>query len=209
MEKASPTTLAFGVCEGNMTYRVNGIKEKAPDTWIEISPELAAERKIETGRWVELTSRHGRVRVRALVTERVHGNQLYLPMNSSDIAVNRLTGSHTDRATHTPAYKETAVKMRLLDEVGESPLPRGNSRLGAPTFLCSPASQISRVMHTHLHAYHRRIYIETIRVSIGLQRSWPPHLNLCASYAILVHRCNVLPTASFRLRLATDALALG
>ena len=66
-----------------------------------------------------------------------------------------------------------------------------------------------RVMHTHLHAYHRRIYIETIRVSIGLQRSWPPHLNLGASYAILVHRCNVLPEASFRLRLATDALAPG
>ena len=35
------------------------------------------------------------------------------------------------------------------------------------------------------------------------------HLNLCASYAILVHRCNVLPEASFRLRFTTDALALG
>jgi formate dehydrogenase major subunit len=54
-------------------------------------------------------------------------------MNSSDSAVNRLTGSHTDRATHTPAYKETAVKMRLLDEMGQSPLTRGNSRNGTPT----------------------------------------------------------------------------
>jgi predicted molibdopterin-dependent oxidoreductase YjgC len=27
--------------EGNMTYRVNGIKEKTPDTWIEISPARA------------------------------------------------------------------------------------------------------------------------------------------------------------------------
>jgi formate dehydrogenase major subunit len=119
--------------EGNMTYRVNGIKQKTPDTWIEVSPALAAERKIETGRWVELTSRHGRIRLRALVTERVQGRQLYLPMNSSTNAVNRLTGSHTDHATHTPAYKETAVKMRLLDQMGESPLPRGNSRLGTPT----------------------------------------------------------------------------
>jgi formate dehydrogenase major subunit len=119
--------------EGNMTYRVNGIKEKTPDTWIEISPELAAERKIENGRWVELTSRHGRIRLRALVTERVRGHQLYLPMNSSENAVNRLTGSHTDQATHTPAYKETAVKMRVLEEIGESPLPRGNYRFGNPT----------------------------------------------------------------------------
>jgi formate dehydrogenase major subunit len=52
--------------EGNMTYRVNGIKQKTPDNWVEVSPELATERQIESGRWVELTSRHGRVRVRAL-----------------------------------------------------------------------------------------------------------------------------------------------
>jgi formate dehydrogenase major subunit len=104
------------IAQNDWTYRVNGIKEKTPDTWIEISPMLAAERKIETGRWVELISRYGKIRLRALVTERVQGHQLYLPMNSSDNAVNRLTGSHTDRATHTPAYKETAVKMRLLEE---------------------------------------------------------------------------------------------
>jgi formate dehydrogenase major subunit len=119
--------------EGNMTYKVNGIKSKTPDVWIEVSPQLAAERKIEDGRWVELTSRHGKVRIRALVTDRVQGYQLYMPMNSSEHAVNRLTGSHTDHATHTPAYKETAVRMRLLDEVGESPLPRINHRLGTPT----------------------------------------------------------------------------
>jgi formate dehydrogenase major subunit len=119
--------------EGNMTYRVNGIKSKTPNVWIEISPLLAAERKIENGRWVELTSRHGKVRLRALVTDRVEGHQLYMPMNSSENAVNRLTGSHTDQATHTPAYKETAVKMRLLDEIGESPLPPTNHRFGTPT----------------------------------------------------------------------------
>jgi formate dehydrogenase major subunit len=119
--------------EGNMTYRVNGIKGKTPNVWIEVSPLLATERKIENGRWVELISRHGKVRVRALVTDRVEGHQLFMPMNSSDNAVNRLTGSHTDQATHTPAYKETAVKMRLLDEIGESPLPRTNHRFGTPT----------------------------------------------------------------------------
>ena len=119
--------------ESNMTYKVSGIKSKTPDVWVEVSRQLAAERKIEDGRLVELTSRHGKVRLRALVTDRVQGHQLYMPMNSSEIAVNRLTGSHTDRATHTPAYKQTAVKMRLLDEVKESPLPRINHRFGTPT----------------------------------------------------------------------------
>jgi formate dehydrogenase major subunit len=119
--------------EGNMTYRVEGIKEKTPDTWVEISAQLAAERRIESGRWVELTSRHGRVRVRALVTDRVQGHELYMPMNSTESPVNRLTGSHTDPVTHTPAFKDTSVKMRALAEMGQSPLPKTNHRLGHPT----------------------------------------------------------------------------
>jgi len=67
------------------------------------------------------------------VTDRVQGRQLYMPMNSSESPVNRLTGSHTDSVTHTPAYKETAVRMRVLPEHGESPLPRVNHRFGHPT----------------------------------------------------------------------------
>ncbi|MEK6303342.1 MAG: formate dehydrogenase subunit alpha [Acidobacteriota bacterium] len=119
--------------EGNLTYRTNGIREKTPDTFVEVSPQLARERGIQTGTWVHLTSRYGRVRVRALVTRRVHGKELYMPMNSVESPVNRLTSSHTDPVTHTPAYKETSVKITVLPEIGESPLPRTNSRWGHPT----------------------------------------------------------------------------
>jgi formate dehydrogenase major subunit len=119
--------------EGNLTYRSAGIRSKAPDTFVEVSPELATERGIESGRWVELTSRYGQVRVRALVTDRVHGRDLYMPMNSTQSPVNRLTGSYTDPVTHTPAYKEAVVSMRVLPERGESPLPRTNHRFGRPT----------------------------------------------------------------------------
>ena len=119
--------------EGNLTYRSNGIREKVPDTFLEISPELAKERGVRSGTWVQLVSRYGKLRVRALVTERVTGKQLYMPMNSSVSPVNLLTGSHTDAVTHTPAYKEASVRMVVLDDVGESPLPRVNSRFGHPT----------------------------------------------------------------------------
>ena len=118
---------------GNMTYRVAGIREKTPNVWVEVSPELAKERGIQSGTYVQLQSRHGQVRVAALVTNRVHGKQLYMPMNSTESAVNRLSSSLADPITHTPAYKEIAVRMRVLAEVGESPLPRINSRFGHPT----------------------------------------------------------------------------
>jgi len=119
--------------EGNMTYRVKGIHEKTPDTFVEISPDLAQERGVQSGTWLLLTSRYGQVRVRALVTDRVSGRELYMPMNSTESPVNRLTSSTTDPATHTPAYKETSVHMEILSEIGESPLPRVNHRFGHPT----------------------------------------------------------------------------
>jgi formate dehydrogenase major subunit len=119
--------------EGNLTYRSNGIREKVPDVFVEISPELAKERGVRSGTWVQLISRYGKLRVRALVTARVTGKELYMPMNSSESPVNLLTSSHTDIVTHTPAYKEASVRLVVLDEVGESPLPRVNSRFGHPT----------------------------------------------------------------------------
>src|SRR5262249_30334180 len=119
--------------EGNLTYRVAGIQQKTPDTFVEVSPELAQARGIVSGTRVQLTSRYGQVHVRALVTDRVRGNELYMPMNSTQSPVNRLTSSRADPVTHTPAYKEVAVKMDVLPEVAESPLPRGNPRYGCPT----------------------------------------------------------------------------
>jgi formate dehydrogenase major subunit len=119
--------------EGNLTYRSPGIRAKTPDTFVEVSPELAGERGIESGSLVELTSPHGRLQVRALVTDRVHGGELYMPINSVENRVNLLTGSHTDSPTHTPAYKETAVHMQVIAQKGESPLPPTNFRFGHRT----------------------------------------------------------------------------
>jgi formate dehydrogenase major subunit len=119
--------------DGNMTYRSEGIREKTPTTFVEVSPELAADRGIETGSCVQLISRYGQVRAQAVITTRVQGKELYMPMNSVDEPVNRLTSSHTDKATHTPAYKETSVQLKVLKETGDSPLPRTNSRFGNPT----------------------------------------------------------------------------
>lgn len=118
--------------QGSMTYRSPGIRAITPEIFVEVSPELAQERGLSDGRYVQLTSPHGRVKVKVLVTDRVSGKQLYMPMNSTDEPVNKLTSSHVDRATHTPAYKETAVHMTVLED-GKNPLPRTNFRYGHRT----------------------------------------------------------------------------
>ncbi|WP_233581538.1 formate dehydrogenase subunit alpha [Acidipila sp. EB88] len=119
--------------EGNMTYRVPGIKEETPDRWVEVSPELAKLHNLTTGQWVDITSRRATLRVPVLITDRVKGNQMFIPLNSPDAPVNLLTGSDVDDVTHTPAYKELAVKMKVLPWKGENPLKAINFRNGHPT----------------------------------------------------------------------------
>jgi len=99
--------------EGNLTYRSPGIKEKTPDTFVEVSPRIGRGGVVfKAEAWSNSHRAAASCKVRALVTDRVHNGELYMPMNSSEHPVNVLTGSHTDPVTHTPAYKETAVNLR-------------------------------------------------------------------------------------------------
>ncbi len=120
--------------EGNETYRSAGLREKVPNTFVEVSPELANERGLRDGDLVRITSRWGSIKVRVLVTNRVTGKELYIPMNSSgESGVNNLTSRLMDPAAHTPAYKELPVRMeKLEDGHGMSPMPRTNPRFGKP-----------------------------------------------------------------------------
>ena len=114
--------------EGNMTDRVGGIHEQTPERYLEVSRELASERQLESGQWVRVTSRHGSLAIKVLVTTRVVGKQVYLPLLSQEGPVNILTGSHTDSATNTPAFKETAVKIQIIPRKGSNPLKALNFR---------------------------------------------------------------------------------
>ncbi len=118
--------------EGHMTYRTP-LREITTDTFIELAPDLAAELGVADGRWIEIRSRHGVAKARAVVSDRVHGKEVYMPINSAFEPVNRLTSSNVDKDTHTPAFKEVAVQLRPLDAVGERPLPRRNFRYGHRT----------------------------------------------------------------------------
>ncbi len=120
--------------EGNETYKSPGIKEKVPNTFLEVSPELAKERGLETGDMVRVVSRWGSAKVSVLVSDRVSGKELYMPMNSSgESAINRLTSRYMDATAHTPAYKELPVKIEKIEgKKGPSPLPKTNPRNATP-----------------------------------------------------------------------------
>ncbi len=116
--------------EGNMTNKSTGIQLKVPEIFVEISPELAKERGIETGALLRLVSPYGALKVPALITDRVQGNELFLPMNSTskESSINFLTGSQGDANTQTPAYKQTKIRVEVLKRKGKNPLPATNPR---------------------------------------------------------------------------------
>ncbi|WP_189515129.1 formate dehydrogenase subunit alpha [Kushneria pakistanensis] len=119
----------------NQTGRGPRIWSQVPNWFVEVSPELAGKRGIEDGTWVRLVSRRGEVEeIRAVVTDRVRGNNLFLPIHQGKPGVNGLTGEHHDPVVDTPAYKETAVRLEVLPrEKGAPPLPHNNFRYGHPT----------------------------------------------------------------------------
>jgi formate dehydrogenase major subunit len=119
--------------EGNMTGRVAGIHGITPNAFVELAPELARQRGIETGTRVKLQSAYGEIEVLALISDRVKGNELYMTNNSVEHAYNRLTGSNADPVTHTPAYKECRVRISIVEQMDEPPLPRRNFRFGRRT----------------------------------------------------------------------------
>ncbi|QNQ20578.1 formate dehydrogenase subunit alpha [Kosakonia sp. SMBL-WEM22] len=106
----------------------------SPNWFVEVSPTLAAARGLQEGSWVTLTSRRGEIDVPVVITDRVAGNELFIPIHHGKEGVNALTGEHHDPQVNTPAYKELAVRMTLLDRPPlPDPLPKHNFRHGSRT----------------------------------------------------------------------------
>jgi formate dehydrogenase major subunit len=103
--------------------------------------------------------------MKALVTNRVHGKQVYLPLLSREDPINTLAGSHVDPSTHTPAYKETAVKIDVLPDMGSNPLKPLNFRsTGKPT--PQPGVEVERKWKRkdyHMPGTERLVQIQTGR----------------------------------------------
>lgn len=116
--------------ETNLTGKSKGINYKLPSVFVEISSELAGKRGLEDGSLVRLVSPYGSIKLHVLVTDRVEGNHIYVPMHSHshENAINILSGNAVDMKTSTPAYKQTRARMEIIQKEGISPLPRHNHR---------------------------------------------------------------------------------
>lgn len=98
-----------------MTGRTDGINQKEGRSYIELSVELAAQLGIENEEMVEVTSRRGRIKTQARVTDAIRDNLCFMPFHYIDGAANELTTTASCPITKTPAYKFAAIR---IDKIG-------------------------------------------------------------------------------------------
>ncbi len=97
------------------TGKIGNNNKYSPIPFIEINPDLCAEMGIRRGDYVRLVSRRSDAIVMAQPTQRVPRNMVFLPFHFHDCA-NRLTLGLLDPHSRQPAYKQSAVRIEILED---------------------------------------------------------------------------------------------
>ena len=100
---------------GQMTRRVEGIMKVYGESLVEVNPDDAASIGLNGGEnRIRLTSRHGSIESKALVTERVPPGMVYANFHFPEASANELTHASLDPVAKIPEYKVTAVKVEKV-----------------------------------------------------------------------------------------------
>jgi predicted molibdopterin-dependent oxidoreductase YjgC len=97
-----------------MTRKVAVLNTLMSEEEFQINPLDAASLGIKTGEMVQVTSRHGEVKVRAKVTPAVPEGVVHMAFHFAECPTNELISSSKetlDPVTGTPAYKTCPVKV--------------------------------------------------------------------------------------------------
>lgn len=98
-----------------MTGKTEGINEKAPESYVEINPVLAASLKIQDGEMVRVSSARGHILTKARITTKVEEKVVFIPFHYAEGAANMLTNSEElDKYVKIPGLKVTGVKIEKL-----------------------------------------------------------------------------------------------
>lgn len=94
-----------------MTGRCPGLEELCPPVPFEIHPADAAREGISFGDIVEISSRRGQIRAKALITERSPEKSVFMAFHFPEGAANALTIDAVDPLAKIPEYKICAVRL--------------------------------------------------------------------------------------------------
>ena len=101
------------------TGKLGNTNKYSPIPFMELNPDAAHDMGIQQGEYVRCVSRRGDAVVMAMLTQRVPRNMVFIPFHYFD-CVNRLTLGLLDPHSRQPAYKQSAIKIELLDNQQEA-----------------------------------------------------------------------------------------
>jgi formate dehydrogenase major subunit len=101
---------------GVMTRRSKALDTLEPEAFVGIHPEDAASLGIDNGARVVVTSRRGRVTLRARVGERERRGSVFMPFHFREAAANLLTLDDLDPDGKIPGFKFCAVRVEPAPE---------------------------------------------------------------------------------------------
>ena len=100
---------------GTMTGRTANV-ELQPGDVLEMSADDAARLGLARGEpRPACAAATARRRCRCAISAGVRDGELFATFHTAEVFLNRVTGPHRDRVTHTPEYKLTAVRVEKLE----------------------------------------------------------------------------------------------
>ncbi len=96
---------------GTMTMKCDDLNDRAPESFVEISPKDADTYGIEDGAMIEVASRRGTITARVKVSPMAVTGTVFIPFHFAKAAANRLTNAALDPVSGIPEYKVCAVKV--------------------------------------------------------------------------------------------------
>lgn len=97
------------------TRREVGLVAKQGEPFVEIHPRDAGKRGIAHGDLVEMSTRRGKITLRALVSRQVRKGCVWMPLHFAEARANLLTNDEGDAVTGTAEYKVCAAEIRLVE----------------------------------------------------------------------------------------------
>ncbi len=98
------------------TRRNEGLVAKQPAAFVELHKGNAYKLGISDGAIVEVITRRGRVRCRAMISRQVRRNCIWMPFHFPETRTNLLTTDAGDAVTGTGEYKVCAARVELVEQ---------------------------------------------------------------------------------------------
>jgi len=96
---------------GTMTMKTEGLNERSPDCFIEVSKADAEKYSLAEGAMATVASRRGDIQARVVISDKAVTGTVFLPFHFAEAAANKLTNAALDPVSGIPELKVCAVKL--------------------------------------------------------------------------------------------------